>query len=79
MARLSASLVRVSLLFQQYSQAETSTVRKLINRFAANESGATAIEYALLALLIAIPIILSITAIGSGLSGRFNEVSSNFS
>ena len=54
-------------------------MRKLINRFAANESGATAIEYALLALLIAIPIILSITAIGSGLSGRFNEVSSNFS
>jgi pilus assembly protein Flp/PilA len=69
----------VALVFRQYSKAETSTVRKLIDKFAANESGATAIEYALLALLIAIPIILSITAIGSGLSGRFNEVSSNFS
>ena len=74
-----ASPARVALFFQQYSKADASTVRKLIDKFAANESGATAIEYALLALLIAIPIILSITAIGSGLSGRFNEVSSNFS
>jgi len=41
--------------------------------------GATAIEYALLALLIALPIILSLAAIGSELSGSFNEVSSNFS
>jgi pilus assembly protein Flp/PilA len=76
---LGASLARVALLWRQYSKAETSTVGKLLDRFAANESAATAIEYALLALLIAIPLILSLTAIGSGLSGRFNEVSSNFS
>ena len=54
-------------------------MRKLTEKFIANEIGATAIEYALLALLIALPIILSLAVIGTKLSGSFNEVSSNFS
>lgn len=54
-------------------------MKQLIEKFTADEAGATAIEYAFLALLIAIPIILSLAAIGTKLSGSFNEVASNFS
>lgn len=50
---------------------------KSLKSFVANESGATAIEYALIASLIAVAIILSITALGSKLQNTFNEVSSN--
>ena len=48
-----------------------------IKKFIANESGATAIEYALIASLIAVAIIVSITVLGSQLQNTFNEVSSN--
>jgi pilus assembly protein Flp/PilA len=50
---------------------------KSLKSFVANESGATAIEYALIASLIAVAIILSVTALGSKLQNTFNEVSSN--
>ena len=50
---------------------------KSLKNFVANESGATAIEYALIASLIAVAIILSVTALGSKLQNTFNEVSSN--
>lgn len=45
--------------------------------FIENNSGATAIEYALIASLIAVAIIVSITVLGSQLQNTFNEVSSN--
>ena len=48
-----------------------------IKRLVADESAATAIEYALIASLIAVAIILSVTALGSKLQNTFNEVSSN--
>ena len=48
-----------------------------IKAFLANESGATAVEYALLASLIAIAIVTSVTAIGVKLTGVFNEVATN--
>ena len=50
---------------------------KSVKKFVANESGATAIEYALIASLIAVAIILSVTALGSKLQNTFNEVASN--
>jgi pilus assembly protein Flp/PilA len=49
----------------------------LIKKFVANESGATAIEYALIASLVAVAIIASITVLGSKLQNTFNEVSQN--
>jgi pilus assembly protein Flp/PilA len=49
----------------------------LIKKFVANESGATAIEYALIASLVAVAIITSITVLGSKLQNTFNEVSGN--
>ncbi len=48
-----------------------------LKKFVDNESGATAIEYALIASLIAVAIIVSITVLGTQLQNTFNEVSSN--
>ncbi len=47
---------------------------KLIARFAKNESGATAIEYGLIAALIAVGIIAAATALGGSLSDLFNAI-----
>lgn len=42
--------------------------------FFKNESGATAIEYGLIAALIAVAIIGAVTALGSNTSATFNKV-----
>ena len=47
----------------------------LIARFAKDESGVTAIEYGLIAALIAIVIIGAVTAVGGSLTTTFNNVS----
>ena len=44
-------------------------------RFLNDESGATAIEYGLIAALIAVGIILAATTVGSNISNTFNNVS----
>lgn len=44
-------------------------------RFIANEDGATAIEYGLIAALIAVVIITAVTAVGTSLSTTFTTVS----
>jgi pilus assembly protein Flp/PilA len=54
-------------------------MKKKFASFLVDETGATAIEYALLCLLIALPIIAGVTLIGKKLNNSFNEVSSNFS
>ena len=43
-------------------------------RFAKDESGATAIEYGLIAALISVGIILAATALGSNLGTLFNNI-----
>ena len=48
---------------------------KSLKNFVANKSGATAIEYALIASLIAVFIIGSLSALGTRLSQEFSEVS----
>ena len=48
-----------------------NTVAKFMN----DESGATAIEYGLIAALIAVGIIAAATTLGGGLSGLFNKIS----
>ena len=50
---------------------------KLFARFAKNESGATAIEYGLIASLISVAIIGAITTIGTKLTTTFGSVSGN--
>ena len=48
-----------------------------IKMFLADESGATAIEYALIAALIALGIVASLNGITSGIKNTFSEVSNN--
>ena len=48
---------------------------KVLNRFAKNESGATAIEYGLIAALVGVAIIGAVTTLGTKLTGTFTNVS----
>ena len=48
----------------------------MIRKFVMNESGATAIEYGLIAALIAVTCIVALEAMGSSLSGMFDGVKS---
>jgi pilus assembly protein Flp/PilA len=47
----------------------------LISRFVRDEKGATAIEYGLIAALIAVVIITGVTAVGTNLSSTFSTLS----
>lgn len=48
---------------------------KFVTKFLKDESGATAIEYGLIAALIALVIITAVTTLGSGLQAKFQSVS----
>ena len=50
---------------------------KFIKRIKNDDKGATAIEYGLIAALIAVAAITAMTSIGTKLGGTFNNVSSN--
>lgn len=50
---------------------------KLLTRFTRDDSGATAIEYGLIAALIAVVLIGALTLVGSDLENKFNEVSNS--
>lgn len=49
----------------------------IFKRFAADESGATAIEYGLIASLVAVAIIAALGTLSTNLKGTFNKVSTN--
>jgi pilus assembly protein Flp/PilA len=48
---------------------------KFVSRFMKDESGATAIEYGLIAALIAVVLITVLGTVGTGLQGKFQKVS----
>jgi pilus assembly protein Flp/PilA len=50
---------------------------KFVTRFVNDESGATAIEYGLIAALIAVVVITAVTTIGTNLKGTFNNVANS--
>jgi pilus assembly protein Flp/PilA len=50
-------------------------MKTLISRFVRDESGATAIEYGLIAALISVVIIGAITTLGGNLSSTFTTIS----
>jgi pilus assembly protein Flp/PilA len=52
-------------------------MKSLFSRFAKDESGATAIEYGLIAAIVGIGIIATLGQLSSGLSGTFNTVATN--
>ncbi len=51
-------------------------MQTLIMRFANDDSGATAIEYGLIATGISVAIIVAVTTLGTQLNSTFNTVSS---
>jgi len=53
------------------------SMAKFISRFAHDESGATAIEYGLIAALVAVVLVTALSAMGNKLSGTFQKVSDN--
>jgi len=52
-------------------------MRQLFSRFLADQSGATAIEYCLIAAGISIVIVTAVNGIGSTLNTRFTSVNSS--
>lgn len=49
-------------------------MNNLVRRFINNESGATAIEYGLIAGLISVVIITAVTTVGTSLTGVFGKI-----
>jgi pilus assembly protein Flp/PilA len=49
-------------------------MKNLLARFAKDESGATAIEYALIAAGIAVAIVTAVNSLGTTISGKFDEI-----
>jgi pilus assembly protein Flp/PilA len=54
-------------------------MRNFIRRFIKNEAGATAIEYGLIASLIAVAIITATQTLGTGIGDTFNSISDSLS
>mgnify|MGYP001496188060 CR=1 FL=1 len=52
----------------------TSAVTRTMQQFARDDSGATAIEYGLIAAMIAVALIATFVAFGSSLTGMFGHV-----
>jgi len=52
---------------------------KFLSRFVRNESGATAVEYGLIAALIGVVIITGATALGKALNTKFQNISDSVS
>lgn len=50
---------------------------KFVSKFLNDESGATAIEYGLIAALVAVVLVTALTAMGKQLSGTFSKVTAN--
>jgi pilus assembly protein Flp/PilA len=73
----SGILIRACFLFiadAVFFQPKEFQMSALLKRFAANESGATAIEYGLIAGLIAVVIITAVSTLGTKVSSQFNKV-----
>ena len=52
-------------------------MKTLFTRFASDESGATAIEYGMIAALIAVAIITALKTVGTNLTNKFSQISGN--
>jgi pilus assembly protein Flp/PilA len=54
-------------------------MKSLFSRFVKDESAATAIEYGLIAALIAVVIITAVTTVGTNLTSTFNTIATKLS
>jgi pilus assembly protein Flp/PilA len=62
---------------QNNGPEESITMKTLVKKFVRDESGATAIEYALIAAGIGIAIIAAVNALGTAISDKFNTITSS--
>jgi pilus assembly protein Flp/PilA len=53
------------------------TMKTLVSKFLRNESGATAIEYGLIAAGISLAIIAAVNGLGGTLSGKFTDINNS--
>ena len=60
---------------QAIFEFRTLTMKSIVKRFAGDESGATAIEYGMIAALIAVVIIGTLKVIGTQLNAKFASIS----
>lgn len=72
MTRAKSNMVRVG-----YRRLNQETTMKFIKKLVRNEKGATAIEYGLIAALIAVAAITAMSSLGDNLEATFNKVSTN--
>jgi pilus assembly protein Flp/PilA len=61
----------------QPHSSKATAMRVVFNRLLKEESGVTAIEYALIAAFIALAIVTALTTIGGSLSSTFNKVAND--
>jgi pilus assembly protein Flp/PilA len=54
-----------------------NSMKNLVTRFVSDESGVTAIEYGLIAALIAVVIIAAVATVGTALKGTFSTVAAS--
>jgi pilus assembly protein Flp/PilA len=70
---------RVCLVFILQTKDCTMNFIQSVKNFSRDEEGIAAIEYALLAGLIAIALIAAATALGTGIAGIFTKISTKLS
>ncbi len=61
----------------QTTPVASATVTNLIKRFITDETGATAIEYGLIAAGISLAIIAAVNGLGSTLKGKFTSINTS--
>jgi pilus assembly protein Flp/PilA len=61
----------------KFNAGHKEHLMNIVSRFLKDQSGATAIEYGLIAGLIAVVIITSVTAIGTKMSAKFTTISNS--
>jgi pilus assembly protein Flp/PilA len=75
-AGLACNLRTSATLRQQWTE-EATTMRRMLKDFLADESGATAIEYGLIAAGIALAIITVVNGLGTKLNSKFSAINSS--
>jgi pilus assembly protein Flp/PilA len=61
----------------EFCGAKINIMKYLVSRFIKDQSGATAIEYGLIAGLIGVVIITAVTSVGTKMSGSFTKIAGN--
>jgi pilus assembly protein Flp/PilA len=69
--------MRIMPRFDDKTSIDKTPIRKKIKQFIADQSGATSIEYALIAAGIALAIIAAVNTLGTTLSKKFTSINSS--